>query len=126
MTTRACLLLSPPPGRDLLPGLVHIVDDDAPFRTAMEHRLKHAGYGVATYASAEHLLDRVPDDSVLGCILLDVRIPGLSGPELHERLGVLGSVLPIIFLTGFPDVRTTVRTIKAGAEDFLTQACIIG
>ena len=102
-------------------GTVHIVDDDASFRTAMERRLKHAGYEVATYASAAHLLDHLPSDSVLGCILLDVRIPGLSGPELQERLSELGSTLPIIFLTGYPDVRTTVRTIKAGAEDFLTK-----
>ena len=102
-------------------GCVHIVDDDASFRTAMERRLKHAGYEVATYASAAHLLDHLPSDSVLGCILLDVRIPGLSGPELQERLSELGSTLPIIFLTGYPDVRTTVRTIKAGAEDFLTK-----
>jgi FixJ family two-component response regulator len=58
---------------------------------------------------------------VSGCILLDVRIPGLNGPELQERLSELGSTLPIIFLTGYPDVRTTVRTIKAGAEDFLTK-----
>ncbi len=87
----------------------------------MERRLKRAGYEVAVYASAEHLLDRLPSDSVPGCILLDVRIPGLSGPELQERLIELGSTLPIIFLTGHPDVRTTVRTIKAGAEDFLTK-----
>ena len=102
-------------------GLVHIVDDDASFRVAMERRLKHAGYEVATYSSAQHLLDHLPSESVLGCILLDVRIPGLSGPELQERLIELGSTLPIIFLTGHPDVRTTVRTIKAGAEDFLTK-----
>jgi FixJ family two-component response regulator len=51
----------------------------------------------------------------------DVRTPGMSGPELQERLSELGSTLPIIFLTGYPDVRTTVRTIKAGAEDFLTK-----
>jgi FixJ family two-component response regulator len=58
---------------------------------------------------------------VLGCILLDVRIPGLSGPELQGRLSELGSTLPIIFLTGYPDIPTTVRTIRAGAEDFLTK-----
>jgi FixJ family two-component response regulator len=103
------------------PGFVHVVDDDASFRTAMERRLKHAGYEVATYASAEHLLDRLPSDGVSGCILLDVRIPGLSGPELQERLSELGSMLPIIFLTGHPDVPTTVRTIKAGADGFLTK-----
>ena len=56
-----------------------------------------------------------------GCILLDVRIPELSGPELQKRLSELGSTLPIIFLTGHPDIPTTVRTIKAGAEDFLTK-----
>jgi FixJ family two-component response regulator len=50
-----------------------------------------------------------------------VRIPGLSGPELQGRLSELGSTLPIVFLTGYPDVSTTVRTIKAGAEDFLTK-----
>ena len=70
---------------------------------------------------AEHLLERLPSESVPGCILLDVRIPGLSGPELQERLSELGSTLPIIFLTGYPDVRTTVRAIKAGADDFLTK-----
>jgi len=103
------------------PGVLHIVDDDESFRKAIERNLKHAGYEVATYASAEHLLDRLPSESMPGCILLDVRIPGLSGPELQERLSELGSTLPIIFLTGYPDVRTTVRTIKAGAEDFLTK-----
>jgi FixJ family two-component response regulator len=102
-------------------GFVHVVDDDAFFRTAVERRLKKAGYEVTTYASAEHLLGRLPSDSVLGCILLDVRIPGLSGPELQGRLSELGSTLPIIFLTGHPDIPTTVRTIKAGADDFLTK-----
>ena len=102
-------------------GRVHIVDDDASFASAMERRLRHAGYEVATYASAQHLLDRLPSDSVLGCILLDVRMPELSGPKLQEALTELGSTLPIIFLTGYPDVRITVRTIRAGAEDFLTK-----
>ena len=102
-------------------GMVHIVDDDAPFRTALERRLRKAGYEVATYASAQQLLDRLPDENEAGCILLDVRIPGLSGPELQERLAELGSTLPIIFLTGYADVPTTVKAIKAGAEDFLTK-----
>jgi RNA polymerase sigma factor (sigma-70 family) len=107
-----------------VPGLVHVVDDDASFRTALERRLKKAGYEVATYPSAQHLLDRLPNESELGCILLDVQIPGLSGPELQGRLSELGSTLPIVFLTGHPDVPTTVRTIKAGAEDFLTKPVI--
>lgn len=102
-------------------GTVHIVDDDASFRIALERRLKKAGYEVATYSSAQQLLDRLPDESEAGCILLDVRIPGLSGPELQARLAELGSALPIIFVTGYADVRTTVQTIKAGAEDFLTK-----
>ena len=100
---------------------MHIVDDDALFRTAIERRLKKAGYEVATYPSAQHLLDRLPNETELGCILLDVRIPGMSGPQLQERLNALGSTLPIIFLTGYPDVRTTVKTVKAGAADFLTK-----
>jgi len=100
---------------------VHIVDDDASFRTAIERRLKQAGYEVATYPSAQHLLDRLPSESELSCILLDMRIPGLSGPELQVRLSELGSTLPIVFLTGYAEVQTTVRAIKAGAEDVLTK-----
>ena len=104
-----------------MPGLVHVIDDDARFLTAMERRLKHAGYEVATYLSAQHLLDRLPSESVRSCILLDVQIPGLNGPALQSRLSELGSTLPIIFLTGHPDIPTTVRAIKAGANDFLTK-----
>jgi FixJ family two-component response regulator/signal transduction histidine kinase len=104
-----------------VPGVVHVVDDDASFRTAIERRLKKAGYEVATYPSAQHLLDHLPDQSGPGCILLDVRIPGLSGPELQGRLSELGSALPIVFLTGYADVPTTVQAIKAGADDFLTK-----
>jgi FixJ family two-component response regulator len=104
-----------------LPGLVYVVDDDVSFRTAIERRLKLAGYDVAPYASAQDLLDHLPDREKLGCILLDVQIPGLSGPELQSRLISLGSTLPIVFLTGHADTPTTVRAIKAGAEDFLTK-----
>ena len=104
-----------------MPGLVHVIDDDASFRRAIERLLKHAGYEVVTYASAQHLLDRLPSESVPGCILLDVQIPGMGGPELQARLSELGSTLPIIFLTGHPDIPTTVRAIKAGANDFLTK-----
>ena len=103
-------------------GLVHIVDDDARFASALERRLKHAGYEVAVYASSQELLHRLPSEIINnGCTLLDVRMPGLSGPELQERLIELGSTLPMIFLTGYPDARTTVRAIKAGAEDFFTK-----
>jgi FixJ family two-component response regulator len=98
---------------------VHIVDDDASFLSAIERRLKKAGYAVSTYPSAQDLLDHLPNESESGCILLDVRIPGLSGPELQGRLSEIGSILPIVFLTGYADVQTTVRAIKAGAEDVL-------
>jgi RNA polymerase sigma factor (sigma-70 family) len=73
------------------------------------------------YESAAQLLERLPDDVHPSCVLLDVKIPGLSGPELQDRLAELGSALPIVFLTGHGDVPTTVRAIKAGAEDFLTK-----
>ncbi len=102
-------------------GRIHVVDDDDSFRTAMERRLKLAGYQVATYPSAQQLLDHLPDEDEPGCILLDVRLPGLSGPELQGRLNELGSTLAIVFLTGYADTPTTVRTIKAGADDFLTK-----
>ena len=104
-----------------VPGLVHVVDDDASFRTAIERRLKLAGYEVKTYSSAQQLLDRPPGVEKPGCILLDVQMPGLSGPELQSRLTELGSILPIIFVTGHADTPTTVLAIKAGAEDFLTK-----
>jgi len=104
-----------------LSGFVHVVDDDASFRKAMERQLKQAGYEVATYPSALHLLVNLPAESIPSCILLDVRIPGLDGPALQKRLGELGSTLPIIFLTGYPDIPATVQAIKAGADDFLTK-----
>src|SRR5258708_27651688 len=85
----------------------------------MERRLKFAGYEVATYASAEHLLDRLPSESVPGCVLLDVRMPGLSGPELQERISELGGALSIIFLNGPPYIPAPARSIKAGPDDFL-------
>lgn len=102
-------------------GTIHVVDDDESFRRAIERRLRKAGYDVLTYANARELLDHLPDESQSACILLDVRIPELSGPELQSRLSELGLTLPIIFLTGYVDVRTTVQTIKAGAQDYLTK-----
>lgn len=101
--------------------LVHVVDDDASFRTAIERRLTLAGYRVATYPSAQQLLDSLPNEDEPSCILLDVRIPGLTGPELQRQLNARGSTLPIVFVSGYADTATTVRAIKAGAEDFLTK-----
>src|SRR3954449_10241084 len=102
-------------------GHIHVVDDDPSFLTAMDRRLKHAGYEVTVYTSAQQLLDRLPSDSIPSCILLDVQIPDLDGPALQQRLSELGSTLPIIFLTGYLDIPVTVRAIKAGAEDFLAK-----
>jgi RNA polymerase sigma factor (sigma-70 family) len=104
-----------------LPGLVHVIDDDASFRTAVERRLKLAGYDVETYSSAQQLLDRLPGAEKPGCILLDVQMPGLNGLDLQSRLIERGSILPIVFVTGYADTPATVRAIKAGAEDFLTK-----
>ena len=104
-----------------MPGIVHVVDDDESFLVAMRRRLSLAGYEVATYRSAQQLLDRLPDESSPSCILLDVRIPDLDGPELQTRLSRAGSTLPIVFVTGYVDVPTTVKTIKAGAHDFLVK-----
>lgn len=102
-------------------AVVHIVDDDASFRTAIQRLLGASGYAVETYESAEQLLQRLPDDAGPSCILLDIRIPGLSGPDLQDRLATLGSHLPIVFLTGHADIPTTVKVMKAGAEDLLTK-----
>src|SRR5215469_17736511 len=80
--------------------IVHIVDDDESVRTATSRLLQAAGYDVAVYESAEQLLARLPELREPGCILLDVVMPGLSGPELQDRLRKLGSALPIVFVTG--------------------------
>ena len=108
-----------------MPGYVHIVDDDARFAAAMERRLKHAGYEVAVYASAQELLDHLPNDGIPSCILLDVQIPDLDGPALQRRLSELGSTLPIIFLTGYLDIPVTVRDHQGGRGRLLHQAGIV-
>lgn len=102
-----------------MPGIVHVVDDDRSFRTAVERRLKLAGYEVEAYVSAQEFLDRLPTAEKRGCILLDVQMPKLTGLELQSFLAEVGSILPIIFVTGYSDTPTTVRAVKAGAEDFL-------
>lgn len=98
---------------------VHIVDDDASFRKALSRRLKIAGYDVESYSSAQQLLNCLPTAEKPGCILLDVQMPEMTGPEMQKALLEHNSVLPMIFVTAFSDTATTVRVIKAGAEDFL-------
>jgi len=105
-----------------LPSVVYIVDDDVSFQTAIPRRLQLAGYEVQIYSSAEQFLDQQPNDNNRsGCLLLDVRIPGLSGPELQGRLHEAGSTLPIVFVSAYEDIQTAVWAIKAGAEDFLVK-----
>jgi FixJ family two-component response regulator len=101
-----------------LPGIVYVVDDDASLRTTIHQLLETAGHRVITYASAQQLLDQRPDENSPGCILLDVRMRGLSGPELQSRLTEFGSTLPIVFLTGYMDITLTVKALKAGAHNF--------
>jgi len=101
-------------------AVIHVVDDDARFRTAVAHLLEAGGYQVALYQSGDQLLRNSPGDG-LGCILLDVRMSGLDGLELQDRLKQMDSLLPIVFLTGHGDIPTSVKAIKAGAEDFLSK-----
>jgi RNA polymerase sigma factor (sigma-70 family) len=103
-----------------LSPIVHIVDDDASFRTAIGELLSACGYRVALSESAKQLLELPPGDEP-SCILLDVQMAGLSGPQLQDRLADLGYKVPIVFISGHGDIPTTVQTIKAGAEDFLTK-----
>ncbi|MGY4434849.1 FixJ family two-component response regulator [Bradyrhizobium sp. F1.13.1] len=101
-----------------MPGIVYVVDDDASLRTTIKQLLEAAGYRVIAYSSAQQLLDQRPDENSPGCILLDIRMSGLSGPELQSRLTEFGSTLPIVFLTGYMDITVTVKAIKAGADNF--------
>lgn len=105
----------------MMSQVIHIVDDDAPFRAATGRLLRLSGYSVAEYASAEEFLDHIRRGGEPGCVLLDISLPGLSGPDLQARLAKLGPLFSIIFLTGHGDVPMTVRAMRAGAEDVLTK-----
>ncbi len=97
---------------------VFLVDDDASVRRGLERLVRSAGYAVEAFASADEFLARLPLQGV-GCAILDVQMPGLSGPQLHERLVELGVGIPVLFLTAHGDVPTSVSAIKRGALDFL-------
>jgi RNA polymerase sigma factor (sigma-70 family) len=100
--------------------LIHVVDDDPSFGAAIAELLKACGYQVALHGSAMQLLaTRLGSEPA--CILLDVQMPDVDGPQLQARLAELGHRLPIVFLTGHVDIPTSVQAIKAGAEDFLTK-----
>src|SRR5262245_46756108 len=98
--------------------LIHVVDDDAAFRTAIARLLQACGYRVALYESGDRLLEK-PPGAEAGCLLLDIKMTGVDGLELQDRLAQRGIILPIVFLTGYGDIPSSVRAIKAGAEDFL-------
>lgn len=95
-----------------------LVDDEEAVRSSLARLLRAEGFTVATYASAEAFLDDAPFDR-LGCILLDVDMPGMTGPALQEALAEKGADLPVIFLTGRGSVSLGVRAMKLGAVDFL-------
>ena len=101
---------------------VFVVDDDASMRRALSYLLGSAGYRVETYLSAEKFLAREHYDGV-GCIILDVRMPGLSGMDLQEKLIRSAYSMPIIFLTGHGELAMGVEAMKKGAIDFLTKPC---
>jgi FixJ family two-component response regulator len=103
-----------------VPPLIHVVDDDASLRTAVARLLRAAGYDVALYESGDRLLENPPDGGA-GCVLLDVRMSGVNGLDLQDRLKAIGCILPIVFLTGHADIPSSVKAIKAGAEDFLAK-----
>jgi FixJ family two-component response regulator len=100
--------------------IIHVVDDDPSFRTAVTRLLRAAKYDVRGYASASEFLASDPYAEP-GCILLDLRMPGASGFDLQQSLAAMEERLPIIFLTGHGDIPASVRAMKAGAVDFLTK-----
>jgi two-component system response regulator FixJ len=97
---------------------VHVVDDDASIRRAMSRLLRSAGFAAVGYETAQAVLTAAPTLS-MGCILLDLQMPGMDGLELLGRLSELGIELPVIVVTGHGDVPTAVRAMKAGAVDFI-------
>lgn len=109
--------MTPTPSPDLYPPLVRIVDDEESVRRSASFTLRVAGFNAVTYESARDFLDR--DDLRLpGCVVLDVRMPGMSGLELQQEMLRRGIDLPILFLTGHGDVGMAVSALKLGADDF--------
>jgi two-component system response regulator FixJ len=98
--------------------IVYIVDDDVALLGSLERFLRSLGLTAISYESAFAFLDAVPD-LIDGCVLLDVRMPGMDGLELQEKLNTLGFEMPVIMMTGKGDVKIAVRAMKAGAVDFI-------
>jgi FixJ family two-component response regulator len=102
-----------------VPPLVFVIDDEVSIRESLEPLLAAQGWRVETFTSAADFMSR-PRTTVPCCLVLDIRLPGLSGLELQSQL-VGRSDIPIIFITGYADVPTTVHAMKGGALDFLTK-----
>jgi len=101
-------------------AIVFVVDDDLSVREGLGSLIRSAGLGVETFASAQEFLARSRPD-VPSCLVLDVRLPGLSGLDLQRRMAEVNIEIPIVFITGHGDVPTSVRAMKAGAVEFLTK-----
>jgi FixJ family two-component response regulator len=101
-------------------AVVHIVDDDASFRIAIDRLLRASGYRTVLHKTGVEALNGISKEE-RGCILLDVQMPKLNGMELQAQFIKSGLALPIIFISGHGDISTSVRAIKAGADDFLTK-----
>lgn len=100
-------------------SIIFVVDDDSSVRRSIARLLKSAGHQVETFASAEEFLGSNRLDHSPACVVLDLRMPGLTGMDLQSRLNAIESLLPIIFITGHGDIPTSVRAMKEGAVDFL-------
>ncbi len=101
-------------------SVVFLVDDDLSFRRSCERLLSMAGYRVESFPSAQEFLERGPPD-IPACLVTDLRMPGMNGLDLQSELANAGWEIPLIFVTGHGDVRTSVRAMKAGAIEFLTK-----
>ena len=99
-------------------AVIFVVDDDAAMRDAIEVLLKSTGFGTRSFASPEEFL-RTYDAAQPGCLILDIRMPGMDGLELQSRLNSIKARIPIIFLTGYGEVPTTAKAFRQGAVDFL-------
>jgi FixJ family two-component response regulator len=100
--------------------VVYVVDDDISVRESLELLIGSAGWQAATFASPQEFLSH-PKVSVPSCIVLDLNLPGLNGLDLQRRVAAETVGMPIIFITGYGDVPTTVQAMKAGAVEFLTK-----
>jgi FixJ family two-component response regulator len=101
-------------------AVVFVVDDDASMRRSLESLLRSVGNDVRLFASAQEFM-QAPRPDAPGCLVLDVRLPGMSGLTFQQELAKAGVGLPVIFITGHGDVPMTVRAMKAGAAEFLTK-----